>query len=181
METLEKQVSDAILQNASETLTIDGRVFAITPPTPATLIMISAFISEIPVAVNRETKNVLNEVLSTAKDLSIIGKVIATLILGAKRIKEKRTIVRQRTEYYEHWSWRKLRRVTEEMVVGEEVLELDWLAEKLLDEVTTQTLLKVTARRIGLMQIADFFELTASLSEANLTRRTKEAETAFGA
>lgn len=181
MDNIEKLVSDAILQNPSDTITIDGVEYPITSPTPATLILVSELVSSMPY-IDRKAPNIMYEVLRTAKDMAVVGKIVATLILGAKRIKERRKVCKSRIEYYERWSWRKFRKVVESRKVVEEQLEIDYLAERLLDEVTTDTLLRVTAKRLGQMQIGDFFELTTSLSEANVIKRTKEVEeTASGA
>lgn len=178
--TLEKAVADAILERASDSITIDGLEFDIAPPTPATLILISELVSTMP-TVNRDAPNVLYEVLGTAKDLRVIGKIVATLILGAKRIRENRIVETTKKTKSRRWSWRKLRMVeTETVKARTSQSEADWLADKLLYEVTPQTLLKVVAKRLGNMQLADFFELTTSLSAANITKRTKEVETAHG-
>lgn len=176
METLEKKVADAILERASDSITIDGKEYPIAPPSPATLILVSELVATMPI-VKKDTENALYEVLSTAKDLSVIGKIAATLILGAKRIKEHRKVAVANTEQAKRWSWRKFRFVYSK---SESVEELDYLAEKILEEVTPATLLKVVIKRIGNMQIMDFFELTTSLSAANLLKRTKEVGTAFG-
>ncbi len=179
-ESLEKLVADAILERSAETVKIDGREFEITPATPATLILISELVAEMPV-MSRKTSNVLQEVLCKARDLRVLGRIIATLILGARRIREGHTIKVEHTEACRRWSWRQFRMIEAGKRVTENVKELDWLSERLLEEVTTNTLLRITAKRIALMQVADFFELTTSLSEANLLKRTKEVEeTAFG-
>lgn len=106
----------------------------------------------------------LIEVLGKAKDMALIGKIAATLILGAKRIKERRYV-------YGKNRW---------FGVAKRTLEIDYLSERILDEVTNETLVNLVSKRLGKMQIGDFFQLTASLSEANLLKRTKEAETASG-
>lgn len=169
MDNLEKLVTDTILQRASDVLLIDGIEYQITPPTPATLILISEMVSTLPV-VNRKTDNILLEVLSTAKDMSIVGKIAATLILGAKRIKENRYITIKHSTETKRWSWKKFRYV----ISTSKVLEVDYLAERILNEVTSETLVKIVSKRLGMMQIGDFFELTTSLSEANQLKRTKE-------
>lgn len=179
METIEKKVADAILEKATDTITIEGNEYPIAPPTTGTLILISALVSTMPV-VKKDAKNALYEVLSTAKDLSVIGKIAATLILGAKRIKEQRKVCKTATTQHRHWSWRKFRKVTDVTTKSTEVLEVDFLAEKLLDEVTTQTLNNIIVKRLGESQFGDFFVLSTSLSEVNLLKRTKEVETASG-
>jgi hypothetical protein len=163
MDTLEKIVSDTILQKSSDVIVIDDVEYPITPPTPGTLIMVSEFISQMPI-INKNAENVLIEVLGKAKDMALIGKIAATLILGAKRIKERRYV-------YGKNRW---------FGVAKRTLEIDYLSERILDEVTNETLVNLVSKRLGKMQIGDFFQLTASLSEANLLKRTKEAETASG-
>lgn len=179
METLEKKVADAILERASDSITIDGKEYPIAPPSPATLILVSELVSTMPI-VKRNSENALYEVLSTAKDLSVVGKIVATLILGAKRIKEHMKVTVAHVEHSKRWSWRKFRFVSSDSITTKEVEELDFLAEKILEEVTPETLLKVVIKRIGNMQVMDFFELTTSLSAVNLLKRTKEVETAYG-
>lgn len=175
MENLEKLVTDAILQRASDVIVIDGEEYPITPATPATLILVSELVSTMP-EVNRNTESIPHEVLGTAKNLSVIGRIAATLILGAKRIKEHRFKTITHTAETKRWSWKKFRFVVERATTTTRRLEVDYLAERLLDEVTNETLLKIVSKRLGLMQLSDFFELTAFLSEANQLKRTREAE-----
>lgn len=172
MENIEKKVTDAILQRA-ESFILDGVEYEITPPTPATLILISELVSTMPV-VDRKASNILYEVLATAKDLSVIGKIVATLILGAKRIKERRYVTIKAETETKRWSWKRLRFVTSRTTIETKVLELDYIAERLLNEVTNEALVQIVSKRLGMMQIGDFFELTTSLSEANQLKRTKE-------
>ena len=173
METLEKKVADAILERASDSITIEGKEYPIAPPTTGTLILISSLVSTMPI-VNKDAKNALYEVLCTAKDLSVIGKIAATLILGAKRIKEQRKVCNTKTEQHKHWSWRKFRRVTDTTTKSEEVLEVDYLAEKLLDEVTTQTLNNIIVKRLGESQFGDFFVLKKTQTTNNNKENTNE-------
>lgn len=180
MDNLEKLVTDTILQRASDVIVIDGTEYPIAPPTPATLILVSELVSTLP-EVNRQADNILLEVLSIAKDLSVIGKITATLILGAKRIKEQRYITIEQATETRRWSWKRFRFVVEMATTTRKVLEVDYLAERILDEVTNETMLRVVLKRLGMMQIADFFELTTSLSEANQLKRTREVvATQFG-
>lgn len=175
MENLEQAVSDAILQKSSETITIDGVTYPITPATVATVIMVSELAAQLP-TINKGTDNVLQEVLSAAKDCKVLGRIAATLILGAKRVKEGRQKELKETDHVRQWSWRKMRHVTHEVEKVRYVAEIDYLAEKILDEVTNDTLTKLLGARLSLMQIGSFFELTTFLGGANLLRRTREVE-----
>lgn len=81
--TLEEQVASTILQASTigKTITINGEEYEITDPTPATLMMVSAEVSNMP-KVNRDSENILVEVLRTAKDsVPIIGRIAAILLL----------------------------------------------------------------------------------------------------
>lgn len=180
METIEKKVADAILQRSSDSLEIAGHVYPIAPPTPATLILVSEQIAEMP-EVNLNAENLLFEVLNTARDCKPLGKIVATLILGAKRINEHRTVIANKIVPCRKFSWKRLRWETSGYRrVDFEVNELEYLSTLILEECTNKTLREVITKRLNKMQISDFFGLTTSLSEANLLKRTKEVETASG-
>lgn len=180
METIEKIVTDAILQRSSDSLEIAGNVYPIAPPTPATLILISEQIAEMP-EVRLDADNILFEVLNKAKDCKPLGKIAATLILGAKRVNEHRTIIVDKIVPKRVFRWNKLRWETEYFHKKQvEVNELEHLSTLILEECTNKTLREVVTKRLNNIQISDFFGLTTSLSEANLLKRTKEVETVSG-
>ena len=93
-QTAEAKVADAILQEPI-VVTIDGTRFEVAQPTIATLIKASKYISYLP-AFDIEATDVLSEVLRNAKDCKIIGKIVATLILGARRLAENRIVSQTR-------------------------------------------------------------------------------------
>lgn len=180
METLEKKVTDAILQRSSDSLEFAGNVYPIAPPTPATLILISEQIAEMP-EVRLDTDNLLFEVLNKAKHCKAIGKIAVTLILGAKRINEHRRITVEKVVPHRVFAWKKLRwKTVYYKKVRVEVDELEHLSTLILEECSNKTLREVVTKRLNNMQISDFFGLTTSLSEANLLKRTKEVATASG-
>lgn len=155
---IEKKAADAILQRTDE-IQVAGCTFEVCQPTPATLIMVSGLISEMP-QINTNPENVVYEVLRTAKDCLILGKIAAVLVLGAKRIKQRR---KKKTGLFGLKT----------------ALEVDWLADALLYEYTTKQLAELITGRLGEMQIGDFFGITASLFAVNLLKGEREAET-FG-
>lgn len=180
MDSLETKVVDTILERTTDTITIDGKDYPIAPPTAGTLILVSELTAKFPV-ISEAPKNIYQEVLATAKDMKILGNIVATLILGAKRIKENRTVsVSKTTHEIRKWSWRKFRYVKENITETTEMLEVQYLAMRLIDEVSNATLLKIIAKRLGMMQVQDFFELTTFLSVANRLKATREVETASG-
>lgn len=175
MESIEKKVTDAILQRASLTIEINGREYPIAPATPATLILVSELVAELPM-IHRDVENILYETLRTARDCKVLGKIVATLIIGAKRIKEHHVIAIEQKKSYRYFSLRKLRfveGVKKEMV---EIEELDYLSTLILENCSPAVLSQIISKRILDMGIADFFGITTSLSEANLLKSTKEVE-----
>ena len=54
--------------------------------------------------------------------------------------------------------------------------EFDFLTRAILEEISPATLSQVISQRFLDMQVADFFGLSTSLSEINITRRTREVE-----
>lgn len=176
--TTEQIVAETILQTSTtgSKIDIDGMEYTITDPTPATLMMVSAEVSCMP-HVNQQADNILFEVLRMAKDAQPIGRIAAILILGAKRVRENYEISWRKK--VRKWSWRKFRHITEWKVMKTQN-ELDWLAEQLIDTLTTATLSNLIMKRLGEMQIGDFFGLTTSLSAINILKPTKEVETARG-
>lgn len=179
METLESKVADAILERATDIITIDGRDYPIGPPSAGTLILVSELVADMP-DISEKPENYYQEVLRIAKDVSVLGRIVATLILGARRIKEQHKVEVTVPVERKKWSWRKFRRVSIMTTGTEEKPEIDYLSERLLDEVTNETLLKIVAKRLGMLQIKDFFELTTFLSAANRLKATREVETASG-
>lgn len=179
-ETIEKKVTDAILQRASVTLEIEGREYPISPASPATIILVSELVATMP-AVDSQADNILFEVLRTAKDTAVIGKIAATLILGAKRIREQKTIMAERVVPFKRFSFKKMRLVNSFKVEKFEVNELEYLADLILLNCSNVALREVVETRLTNMEIGSFFGLTTSLSAANQIKRTREVvETAFG-
>ena len=180
MESIEKKVTDAILQRASLSIEIEGREYPIAPATPATLILVSELVAELP-EVRSNVDNILFETLRTARDCKVVGKIVATLILGAKRIKERRTVTVESVTITRCFSWKKFRFVEERKTEAREIDELEHLSTLILENCAPATLTSIVSQRLMDMGLSDFFGLTTSLSEANLLKSTKEVEaTQFG-
>lgn len=171
--TLEQQVVDTILQRKTTSLEIDGRTYEIPAPTPATIMLVSEETSKMPL-INKETKSIFLETLRTARDCKAIGRIAAILVLGAKRIRENHKVVISETK---KWSWRRFRFTKQQ----ETMSELDFVAMRIMEDITPATLNETITKRLMEMQLGDFFGLTTSLSEINTLARTKEVEqTAHG-
>lgn len=177
---IEQKTADTILNLPDSEIIVGGHSFQLTAPTPATLIMVSALVADVPIVSNRAS-NVIHEMLLAAKDMHVVGKIAATLILGAKRINEHNLMVQITTKTEYKWSWKRFKKVKRTVTHRKLMPEIDYVATTILNEFTTQELSKLIGARLAKMQIGDFFELTAFLSGANLLKRTREAETQSGA
>lgn len=169
-------MADAILQEPI-VVTIDGTRYEVAQPTIATLIKASKYISYLP-AFDIEATDVLSEVLRNAKDCKIIGKIVATLILGARRLSENRIVLQTRyvvKAKKRHW-WQ-LRKTSEDICTVKETVtlrEVDWLASVVSERMSIVELRDLLITLLGSMQVADFFGITISLSAANLTKPNEE-------
>lgn len=170
--TLETSVADAILQRR-KTFTAGGYEYEVAPPSPATLILISELCAELPPLKTDSDENVLQCVLRNAKDLSVLGKIVATLIIGAKAIREFEQAERDEAKSNGFWYFcRKAK--------SRKPSKVDELAEWLMENATPSELNAIVVSRLADMQIGDFFGLTASLAVQNHLKATKEAETQYG-
>lgn len=165
--TIEQRTAEAVLQKPKE-VTVGGRQYTIAPPSIATLILASEAVSHLP-ALRMDGEAVVEEVLRNAKDCAAIGELTATLLLGAKRIREGRH----------------RRRTLRDIICGHgrRETEQEALARELLETLSPRELYKLLSEALVEMQLQDFFGLTTFLTEINLTRPTKKVETgatAFG-
>lgn len=161
--TIEQKVASAILQKPIGNIEIDGRVYNIAPPSTATLILISEIISTLPIVEKVPKEKVVYSVLHYAKDFRAIGEMAAILILGANHLVEEREIPQGRILGI-------IPRKPKKILVDVK----SELSEKLLNNVRPSVLYECVLNRLNDMEIADFFVITTSLSEANILKPTKE-------
>lgn len=155
--TIEGKTAQTILQQPT-VVTVGGRQYKVAPPSTATLILASEAIAELP-PVTMEAENVVNEALYYAKYCRPIGDIVAILILGAREAnKPSETEGRK-------WSWRRKGAETKRETLARELLEL-----------SPRDLQSLLAEVMQLMEIGDFFGVTAFLAAINLTRPTKADE-----
>jgi len=162
--TTEQRTGDTILQKEIS-VTLDGRDYTAAPPSVATLILVSELVSTLPRIKTDNTKDILGQVLRIARDTTALGDILATLILGAKAIRQEKN--------------KPLNRVRRLLHIKHQT-HYQKLAQAALDLAPTN-LEQETARILSSMEVGDFFGFTASLIEINLLRQTREAgTTAFG-
>lgn len=166
MKTIEKQAADAILQSATETIEIGGKKWEIGKPTVGTIIMASELVSQLPKFKDELTgKDIIPEVMRVAKDAKVIGKIVALLILGAKRVLEHRKSGKGQWWRW-IWNWFFHRKQMRE--------EIDALADLILQELDADHIFSILSDRLGHLQLGSFFGITTSLSQSNILKATKD-------
>lgn len=156
--TTEKKVADALLQREQE-ITLSGKVYKVAPPSMATLVLVSECMAELPdelFAATGDDVNLTIEALRSARYARPIGKAIATLILGAKRIRRDNLL---------SWWLRWLKQAS----------RLDRVALKVLESYPPSELSSVFLQLVSRMEVGDFFALTAFLQGLRVTQPTREA------
>lgn len=162
MAGIEERTADTILQKP-ETVTVGGKEYEVAPPSIATLVLASKYISRLP-QVKLDQDNVLGDVLAVAKDCGVIGDILAILILGAKESeKAADSCVPSLISRIFRWNVETKR---------------ERLAKELLEAMKPRDAYSLLAKLVGNLQIADFFGLTTFLIGVNMTKATKvETET----
>jgi hypothetical protein len=164
--TIESRVADTILQSLKE-IKIGNVTYEVAPPSAATIILASKYISQLPqIKLNKD--NILNDTLFVAKDCGVLGDILAVLILGAKNLTEKKTVVK--TKLFG-------------LIKEKEEVEIDKkteLAKRILFDLQPIDIGNAISGILQGMQLAFFFGIITSLIEINLLKPTKNVTTAFG-
>lgn len=154
--TIERRTEEVILQTPRRIL-IGHRTYRVAQPTAATLIMLSAEISELPTGIVADKElDIFTRTLRYAKDCEGVGRVAATMLVGAW-LTQFGGIGRRLCR------WRVRRK-----------------ARRLLAAHSSATLNAAVTTLMREMQVADFFALTAFLAGINITKPTKAETTVSG-
>ncbi len=160
-ETIEQQVSDAVLQEPYK-VTLGGKEYTVARPTVATIIEVSKLVSQLPETTFQEGKDSrLDFILAYARDCDRLGDIAATLILGKKGLVAREKRVRKR--------FFGLFRNTEEVEVDRRAA----LSKELLENGSGEELLNLVRETIDMQHIAFFFSIITSLNGANILRKTR--------
>ena len=149
--TIDEKVADTILQTP-RTVTVCGKTYEVAPPTCATLIEMSKRIPEARYVDLMGDR--VNEAVAAAKDSRGLFEQVAVLILGAKAVREDRP---RRFLFFKRRT--RLDRLTDELM-----------------ECSPSEINALRGEVLGMMEVLDFFEFSASLQEVSLIQRTRAAE-----
>jgi hypothetical protein len=149
--TIESKTADTILQRESS-VEIAGETYHVSPPSVATLILVSELIAQVPHVNPVSTlEEKMMEAIKTARHCHVLGSIAATLILGARDVLRRRNSILP-------WRRNPVKRLSAHILMHQSPRELSHLISLILSR----------------MEIKDFFELTSSLSEVSITKPTKE-------
>lgn len=163
--TIEQRVASAILEKATDSVEIGGEVYPLGDPCMATLILVSELISTMPVVDKVPKEQIVYSVLHHAKDFNAVAELCAILILGAGHLTEEREI----TEY-ERFLGVFRRKVVRKVVIDRKAA----LAREIALNVRPSTVFNCIITRLQDMEVAHFFSIITSLSEANILKPTRE-------
>lgn len=145
----QRRSADAILA-APLKVHIGGDTLTMARPTIRTFIAASRAIAELPLADVQEGKEI-SCIISYARHSTPIGKIFATMLLGARKWESPL------------FRWRKRR-----------------LADKILDTYSPADLSTALGEVLMALEVRDFFVLTTSLNEVNLIKTEVVKTTASG-
>lgn len=155
-ETVESRSVKAILQE-EESITIGAKTYMVAPPSLGTIMRVSALVSQMS-KVDQGAENPITEALRVADNALIVAEVIATIIIGAKRIRESK-----------------------KALFGGKKTELEELTDAILFEKEPSELKEMLSDFLfNRMDLGFFLGITISLNEVNMIKPTKTDQTAPG-
>ncbi len=151
--TIEERTGDAVLQT-SQTIQLGGKTYEVAKPTVATVIRLSELTSHLTDAKIEKDTQILSYVLENAKDCTVIGEIIATLICGYHKSTKKpfRGLFKKRINPVKN------------------------LSRTILEQCSPAELNAAVVKLLGMQQIAFFFSTITSLREKNILKPTKKSE-----
>lgn len=165
--TIEQRVASAVLEKATDSIEIGGEVYPLGDPCMATLILVSELISTMPVVEKVPKEQIVYSVLHHAKDFKGIGELCAVLILGAGHLTEEREIIENK-----RFLGIFRRKVRKKVVIDKKTA----LAREINLNLRPSVIFDCIIKRLQDMEVAHFFSIITSLSEANILKPTREVE-----
>lgn len=170
-DTVQGKVADEVLQRP-EIIEIGRMSFRVPPPTTGTLIMASEELARFP-EIKMSEDTLVYDVLREARRCEGIGRAVATILIGSKKIhewEEKNAVSSGKRPCL-------LLRLLGRKNKAKEENPVTALARDLLDNASNRELHEAFAKLIQRMQLGDFFGLTTFLNAINQTKPTREVGT----
>jgi hypothetical protein len=158
-ETSESKIANTILER-HQIVMIGDMEYEVAQPSTATLIEVSELVSQLP-SIKLDSENILQETLMIAKECRLLGKIAATLILGAVRLTNSQPSNLSR-----------LKSLIQRQPKRRDV-ECEELGKVILSNMNPKELNSLIVKILSSMEISTFFSLTTTLLDVNLLRRTR--------
>jgi len=157
--TSESKIANTILER-HQIVMIGDMEYEVAQPSTATLIEVSELVSQLP-SIKLDSENILQETLMIAKECRLLGKIAATLILGAVRLTNSQPSKLSR-----------LKSLIQRQPKRRDV-ECEELGKVILSNMNPKELNSLIVKILSSMEISTFFSLTTTLLDVNLLRRTR--------
>jgi hypothetical protein len=162
--TVEQKVAETIL-DAPKVIRIGGVTYTVTPPTVGTVILVSSEIAKLPETTDIDMNDgvgMMRWSLVNAKDCIPLARILAMMILGAKKALEKIPSDRKKGLF------------TKEAPDADKT-QADALSETIMDELSPYELSGKISELLPYMQLPGFFAVTTFLKEIpSVTKPTRE-------
>lgn len=162
--TIEKSVAETLLQK-NKAVEIGGVAYEVAPPSAATLILVSELLAETPSLDAKTDDEVLRWTLKNARNCKFLGQIIATIVLGARRIDEKKVV--EKKVFFGLIKYKTKTTLK------------DYISKESLFDPIDKTVELATELLSGL-NVGGFFFTITFLNEVNLTKQTKTEATVSG-
>jgi hypothetical protein len=146
--TVEQITADAILQHP-QTVTVSGRSYAASPPSTATLIEASKYISQLPDFDGVTGEDGIYAAIAHAKDCAWLGEIAAILMLGKDCFIRENGMFRRNTD------------------------NVRLLADALLHELSAEDMYLLLVELFKMQKVGFFLSSIIFLKEARMIRKTK--------
>ena len=173
--TIEQRVAAAILEKATNSIEIGGEVYPLGDPCTATLILISELISTMPIVEKVPKEQIVYSALHYAKDFKSLGELCAILVLGAGNLTEEIELKKEVEKKEKVW-WIFYKKVKEVEITKITIDKKAKLAKELMYNVRPSVIFDCIIQRLQDMEVAHFFSIITSLSEAHILKPTREVE-----
>lgn len=154
--SIESRVAETMLQEES-IINIAGVEYYVAPPSLATLIYVSKEIATLPTFdAGEDSAKAVSLMLKEGRNLAPLARIVAILVLGAKHIRDSRR------HFWQFWKRKN---------------KVESIARRVQYECTPGELSKVIMTLLAKMQLADFFVISVSLTNLNISKKTSETGT----
>lgn len=168
---IEKQTADVVLEKKHR-VEIGGIEYNMPQPTLATMIMVSEYAAELPDLFDKNL-SIIDWAMHNADKARTLARIVAIFVLGCNRIREGHKIPVECTEMGKKSKILWFRVGGKVKKVTKFVDEVQWIEDLIVEMMTPKELALLLYQCVSMLEVKDFFAVTASLSGVNLLKSTE--------